>query len=913
MTKHELPKAYDFKSTEPRIYEMWEQGGYFKPHNDPNKPDFDPTVKPFVLTIPPPNVTGELHLGHAMFVSMEDLMVRYHRMKGYSALWVPGSDHAGIATQLMVERHILRTEEVTREEMGREEFLKRTWEWKHKYASQITGQIRRLGASCDWERERFTLDDGLSQAVREAFVRLYEKGLIYRGPRLINWSPGLKTAVSDLEVEYSEEQATLYYFKYMLADDGTGDPSDRPYIPVATIRPETILGDTAVAVHPDDERYKQFIGRKVIVPMLGREIPVIADDYVAMEFGTGALKITPGHDPNDYAIAQRHNLPIISMLDTAAKVNENGGPYQGQDRFEARKNLWADMKAAGLVLKEESYLTTIPRSQRGGEIVEPMISEQWFVKIEPLATAALEAVRDGRIKIVPERFEKVYYNWLDNIKDWCISRQLWWGHRIPVWYCPDGHMTVGREDPTACSTCGSKDIRQDDDVLDTWFSSGLWPFSTLGWPEETPDFKYFYPTSYMETGYDILFFWVARMIMSGLEYTGQVPFHTVYLHGLIRDEHGHKMSKTKGNVIDPLIVMDDLGTDALRFTLLVGSTPGNDMSLSVKKVEANRNFANKLWNAGRFVINAIGTVDSGPQTVDEGTVHGQSSTVYTLADSWIWARLQQLVRDVERLFQNFQYGEAGRQIYEFIWSDFADWYVEIAKQELAEGGSRAVRAADTLARVFDMALRLLHPFTPFVTEEIWGHLRETLLDSPLANIAADWPKALIVARWPEPRDPEGWEDARVADFALIQEIVRSIRNLRAEKNLPPAKKLPATIVGGAKTDLLTEQSKVIASLAGLDYSQLSILSSLDAKPEGAAALVVGAVEIYIPLAGAVDSAGEKSRLEKELKEAGSHIERLEKLLSSDFANKAPAAVIAKEREKLAGYKETAEKIKSQLQ
>jgi valyl-tRNA synthetase len=913
MSKHELPKAYDFKSTEPRIYEMWEKGGYFKPHNDPNKPDFDPTVKPFVISIPPPNVTGELHLGHAMFVSMEDLMVRYHRMKGYSTLWVPGTDHAGIATQLMVERHLLKTEEVTREEIGRDEFLKHTWEWKRKYAGQITGQIRRLGASCDWERERFTLDDGLSRAVREAFVRLYEKGLIYRGPRLINWSPGLKTAVSDLEVEYSEEQATLYYFKYKLAPE-TSEVSETSevYIPVATIRPETILGDTAVAVHPEDERYKQFIGRKVIVPMMGREIPVIADEYVAMDFGTGALKITPGHDPNDYAIAQRHNLPIISMLDQAAKVNENGGKYQGQDRFEARKNLWADMKAAGLVIKEEPYLTTIPRSQRGGEIVEPMISEQWFVTIGPLAKAALEAVRDGRIRIVPERFEKIYYNWLENIKDWCISRQLWWGHRIPVWYCPDGHMTVAREDPTECATCGSKDIHQDDDVLDTWFSSGLWPFSTLGWPEETPDFKYFYPTSYMETGYDILFFWVARMIMSGIEYTGQVPFHTVYLHGLIRDEHGHKMSKTKGNVIDPLIVMDDLGTDALRFTLLVGSTPGNDMSLSVKKVEANRNFANKLWNAGRFVINAINSLTSTP--LPEGEGQGVRAE-YTLVDSWIWARLQQLVRDVERLFQNFQYGEAGRQIYEFVWSDFADWYVEIAKQELAEGGARAARAADTLTRVFDMALRLLHPFTPFVTEEIWGHLREALLDSPLAplaNIAADWPKALIVARFPEPRDPEGWEESKLADFALVQDIIRSIRNLRAEKNLPPAKKLSATLVGGAKTDLLKEQAKVIATLSGLDAAQLSIVESLTSKPEGAAALVVGAVEIYLPLAGAVDSAEERARLEKELKEAESHIQRLENLLSSDFANKAPAPVVAKEREKLAGYKETAEKIKMQL-
>ncbi len=909
MTKHELPKAYDFKSTEPRIYAMWEAGGYFKPWNDPNKKGFDPNIKPFVISIPPPNVTGELHLGHAMFVSMEDLMIRYHRMKGIPTLWVPGSDHAGIATQLMVERDLLAKEEVTREELGREEFIKRTWDWKKKYGSMITNQVRRLGASCDWDRERFTLDDGLSRAVREAFVRLYEKGLIYRGPRLINWSPGLKTAVSDLEVEYSEEEATLYYFKYMLKPSplrpspkiGRGDGGEGEYIPVATIRPETILGDTAVAVHPDDERYKKYIGRKVIVPILGREIPVIADDYVSREFGTGALKITPGHDPNDYAIAQRHNLPIISVLDEAAKINENGGPYQGQDRFEARKNLWADMKKAGLVIKEEKYLTTIPRSQRGGEIVEPMISTQWFVKIEPLAKAALEAVKDGRIKIVPERFEKVYYNWLENIKDWCISRQLWWGHRIPVWYCENNHQTVSRTDPTECSTCHSKNIHQDEDVLDTWFSSGLWPFSTLGWPDETPDYKYFYPTSNMETAYDILFFWVARMIMDGLEFTGQVPFHTVYLHGLVRDEIGRKMSKTYGNVIDPLTVMDEYGTDALRFTLLVNSTPGNDTNIDIKKVEANRNFANKLWNAGRFVISAISNQQSAISTKAEPT----------LADRWIWAKSQQLIRDVERLFQTFQYGEAGRQIYEFFWSDFADWYVEIAKQQMQNAESRT-QTAGILARVIDISLRLLHPFTPFVTEEIWGHLREALKESPLSNLAADWPEALIVARWPEVRQLEGWEESKIADFTLIQEIVRSIRNLRAEESVAPAKRIAATIAAGGKANLLKEQSSTIASLAGLDHSQLSILYSLETKPKDSMALVIGAVEVYIPLAGMVDLADEKARLEKELKETQLQIERLEKLLSSDFANKAPAPVVAKEREKLASYKETAEKIKAQL-
>ena len=911
MSKYELPKTYDFNATESRIYEMWEKGGYFKPHNDPNKPDFDPTVKPFVISIPPPNVTGELHLGHAMFVSMEDLMIRYHRMKGYSALWVPGSDHAGIATQLQVEK-MLRKEGTSREEIGREEFERRTWEWKHKYGGMIQNQIRRLGASCDWDRERFTLDDGLSTAVREAFVQLYEKGLIYRGPRLINWSPGLKTAVSDLEVEYSEEPGTLYYFKYMLADDAVEAGLPHPYIPVATTRPETILGDTAVAVHPEDERYQKYVGKTVIVPMLGREIPVIADDYVSREFGTGALKITPGHDPNDYEIGMRHNLPVLSMLDREAKVTEVGGPYEGMDRFDCRKKLWADMKEAGLVIKEEPYTLTIPRSQRGGEVVEPMISTQWFVKIAPLAEKALAAVKNGDIRILPERFEKVYYNWLENIKDWCISRQLWWGHRIPVWYCADcNEQTVAREDPTECAHCGSKNIEQDPDVLDTWFSSGLWPFSTLGWPEETPDYKYFYPTSYMETGYDILFFWVARMIMDGLEFTGKAPFHNVYLHGLIRDGNGAKMSKTYGNVIDPLQVMDELGTDALRFTLLVGSTPGQDMNLALSKVEANRNFANKVWNAGRFVINAIASLsDDGPQTTDD-TVYGQSSMVdWTLADSWIWAKLQGLIRDVERLFQNFQYGEAGRQIYEFFWSDFADWYVEIAKVQLQEGDVRAHSTAETLARVLDISLRLLHPFTPFVTEELWGHLRRALEDSPLKDLTADWPEVLIVASWPEAREAEGWEAEKITDFSILQDTVRSIRNVRAEKRVKPSEHIGASFVAGDKFSLFQDHIGMVSALSSTDLDQTSVYETMPALPEGLTPLVVGSTDIYLSLPAMAEE--DQARLEKELAEAESQVARLEKLLAGDFAKKAPEAVVAKEREKMAAYQETAEKIRAQL-
>ena len=921
MTEYQLPKAYDFKSTEPRIYEMWEKGGYFKPSNDPNRPDFDPTKKPYVISIPPPNVTGELHLGHVMFVAMEDLMIRYHRMKGIPTLWVPGTDHAGIATQLQVEQDLLRTEEVTREELGREEFIKRVWQWKEKYHSIITAQIRKIGASVDWERERFTLDQGLSTAVREAFVRLFEKGLIYRGPRLINWSPGLKTAVSDLEVEYSEEPGKLYYFKYMLIPKSPGDfksPGDSPaeFIPVATTRPETILADTAVAVHPDDERYKKYIGRTALVPIIGREIPVIADEYVSREFGTGALKITPGHDPNDYEIGQRHKLPVLSMLDREAKVTQVGGPYAGMDRFDCREKLWADMKRAGLVIKEEPYTLNVPRSQRGGEIVEPMISEQWFVKIQPLATPALKAVKDGRIRIIPERFEKVYYNWMENIRDWCISRQLWWGHRIPVWYCDNcGEQTCARTDPTQCAHCGSTSIRQDPDVLDTWFSSGLWPFSTLGWPDETPDYKYFYPTTMMETGYDILFFWVARMIMDGLEFTGKVPFSTVYLHGLVRNEEGAKMSKSKGTGIDPLPVMEEFGTDALRFTLLVGSTPGNDTNLSLKKVEGNRNFANKVWNAGRFVISAINSLQAGKDSKTGSPyweVETRAAEKWTLADSWIWARLQSLIREVERLFQAYQYGEAGRQIYEFFWNDFADWYVEAAKLQLQDEALQA-QTADTLARVLDISLRLLHPITPFVTEELWGHLRWAVAQNAvLSYLAADWPAALIVAPWPEAQALEGWEDEKVADFSLIQEIVRSIRNLRAEKKVSPARRLPATLIAGGQASLFRREADMLALLAGLDASNVSIHESLDKKPADHVALVAGPVEIYIPLAGMVDLAAERQRLEKELADTQGQIDRLEKLLGSDFTRKAPPPVVQKERERLEAFKETAEKLKAQL-
>jgi valyl-tRNA synthetase len=900
MTKFELAKAYDFQATEKRIYEFWEKSGYFQPTNDPNKPDFDPTKKPFVISIPPPNVTGKLHLGHAMFISMEDLMIRHARMKGIPALWVPGSDHAGIATQLQVEK-MLAEQGKTRDDVGREEFERLTWAWKEEYGSHIQFQIRRLGASCDWTRERFTLDQGLSVAVREAFVRLYEKGLIYRGPRLINWSPKLRTAVSDLEVEYSEENGTLYYFQYRLAD-GSGD-----FIPVATTRPETILGDTAVAVHPEDERYKKYIGKSVLVPMLGRAIPVIADDYVDRAFGTGALKITPAHDPHDYEIGINHHLPMINVLNQDATINENGGAYQGLDRFKCRKKLWADMQAAGLVVKEEPYKLTVPRSQRGGEIVEPLISTQWFVKIKPLAEAALKAVEDGQIRIIPDYFTKVYYNWLENIQDWCISRQLWWGHRIPVWYCDDcSEVTVAREDPDRCAHCGSTHIHQDEDVLDTWFSSGLWPFSTLGWPEETPDYSYFYPTTILETGYDILFFWVARMIMDGIEFTGKPPFEIVYLHGLVRDEKGQKMSKTKGNVIDPLTVMDTLGTDALRFTLLVGSTPGKDTNLSIKKVEANRNFANKVWNAGRFVISALEKAPSSPL----------KEPSWTGADEFIHARMRAVVRDVNYLFDNFQYGEAGRQIYDFFWSEFADWYIEVAKLQLEEGGDRAYYTAQTLVRVLEKCLRLLHPFTPFVTEELWQNLKKAVLENGTGiMVDAGWTEALIMAHWPESAIEEEWEKPAIQAFQSgVVEVVKAIRTLRLDNKVAFRDAVEITLVTSALKDRLAKDLPIINALCNV--SKVNIVDSMPQDEQishyPTAALPSSGSTLLFHLNALAQGSEKREQLEKELLNIVNQVERLEKLLGSDFSQKAPAAVVQKEREKLIAFQETAEKLKVQI-
>ncbi len=883
----EMPKTYDPAATEARLYAWWEVRGYFKPSVDPNTQSTEGAPRPFVISMPPPNVTGELHLGHAITASIEDLMIRYHRMRGIPTLWVPGEDHAGIATQNVVEKQLAK-EGKTRQDLGREAFVQRVWEWVRKYRHVIADQHRRLGASCDWSRERFTLDEGLSRAVRTAFVRLYEKGLIYRGTYLVNWCPRCESAISDLEVIHWEEPGHLWTVRYPLVNDtwqgpthpwGSGHWADgaTEFISVATTRPETILGDTAIAIHPDDERYQGLVGRMAILPALGRPIPIIVDPAVDMGFGTGAVKVTPAHDPTDYEMGLRHNLEQIDVMTPTAHMNERAGPYAGQDRFEARANLVADLDREGLLLRVEDYTHALGHCQRCDTIVEPRISTQWFVKIKPLAEPAIRAVQEGAIRIVPERFNKVYYNWMENIRDWCISRQLWWGHRIPVWYCDNcGQQTCALTDPTACAHCGSDRIHQDEDVLDTWFSSALWPFSTLGWPEETPDFKYFYPTSVMETGYDILFFWVARMIMFGLEMTGQAPFHTVYLHGLIRDERGQKMSKSRGNVIDPLVLIDQYGADALRFTLVTGSTPGNDMRLNISRVEANRNFANKLWNAARFVVTNL-TEDSPPSSA----VPRPSS----LPDRWILSRHNRLIAEVTRLIEDYQFGEAGRQIYEFLWGEYADWYIEIAKTRLY-GGDPEARAATQaiLVHVLERTLRLLHPFMPFVTEAIWQALPHE-------------GEALIIAPWPQPgpTDPEA-----EAQMELLMELVRGIRNARAEYNVEPARRIPALFVAGDQTALLQAHRDLLVNLARLDAGQTQITAARADKPHQAVTLVSGPVVCYLPLAGMVDLDAERARLQRELDDLARQVARLESLLANPgFVTKAPAEVVARERAKLA--------------
>jgi valyl-tRNA synthetase len=909
MPNIEMPKAYDPHSVEERLYEWWESRGYFKPRIDPKK-------KPFVISIPPPNVTGELHHGHAMFLTFEDLMIRWRRMMGDPTLWVPGSDHAGIATQNVVEKALER-QGIKRRDLRREEFVKRVWEWKAEYGGIITHQIRRMGSSCDWTRERFTLDEGLSRAVREAFVRLYEKGLIYRGPRLINWCPRCETAISDLEVEHEDTTGKLYYVRYRLEGSAPSTGAQDEFIMVATTRPETILGDTAVAVHPRDKRYKKLVGRMVILPALSRRIPIIADDAVDPEFGTGAVKVTPGHDPTDYDIAQRHNLSIVSVMNKDGTINAEGGPYAGLDRYAAREKLLEDLKRDGLLDHVADHAMSIGRCQRCDTIVEPLISTQWFVKIAPLAKSGVRAVKRGDIKIVPPRFNKIYFNWMDasRIRDWCISRQLWWGHRIPVWYCENGHQTCARTDPTQCAVCGSKNIRQDEDVLDTWFSSGLWPFSTLGWPDETEDLKYFYPTSVLETGYDILFFWVARMIMMGLEFTGQAPFHTVYLHGLMMHKDGSRMSKSNPQPGDnPLDVIADYSADALRFTIITSSAPGNNTKLDLEKVEHARNFGNKIWNIARFIVSSfnVSSFDSAQDKgfkLDDLKLETLKPETFSLADRWILSRLNHLIVSVNQNFARWDFGEGTRQVHDFLWSEFADWYIEASKIPLASRSADDAakqRTRAILVHTLDRALRLLHPTMPFVTEETWQHLMSGSRQSAVGG----QPEALMIAPWP--KVDRKYFDARAEkDFALVMDIVRAIRNARTGFNVEPGKRIPAVISAGRAAALLESQRETIASLARLDPAEFKI-ETRAAKPVQALALVVGKIEIYLPLAGMIDIEKEKARLAGEITKVRADITRAENLLAGEFAKRAPKEVVQKQRDALAANQERAAKLDAQL-
>ena len=856
--------------------------------------------------MPPPNVTGELHLGHALTAAAEDALIRWHRMMGDPTLWLPGSDHAGIATQVVVERHLAK-EGKNRQEIGREAFVARVWEWVRQYGRTIAEQHKRLGASCDWTRERFTLDEGPSRAVRTTFVNLYQKGLIYRGERIINWCPRCSTALSDLEVIHQEVESKLYYIRYPHAQDPTR------YLTVATTRPETLLGDTAVAVNPDDERFVDFVGQNVVLPRLNRPIPVVSDTAVDTEFGTGAVKVTPAHDPNDFDIAQRHNLPLITVIGPQSTMTEAAGPqYTGLTVVECRARILQDLEADGLLDKAEPLTHSVGHCQRCNTVVEPMAGKQWFVKVGPMAEAAASAVTEGRIRIVPDRFTKVYLNWMDNIRDWCISRQLWWGHRIPVWYCDRcEHPTVALDDPITCEGCGSTDIRQDPDVLDTWFSSGLWPHSTLGWPDNTADLRYFYPGAVLETGYDILFFWVARMIMLGIQNMGDIPFHTVYLHGLIQDEHGDKMSKVKGNVLNPLEIIDEHGADALRFALTVGTAPGNDSRLSEAKIRSSRNFTNKLWNASRYVISILdqsrptqnmSSQDPANMSLrgsarNLGLAHAPSSSPslpsesLPIEDRWILSRFQRTVEDVTRALNGFRLGDAQEYVHDFIWNEFCDWYIEIAKIRLRDLPD-SPSPAPVLAHVLDGALRLLHPFMPFITEEIWQSLVQRMPAS------GDRPDSIMIAPYPTPNptaiDPEAEEWA-----GLLMALVRGVRNVRAERKVESNKKVPAVLLDGETL-----------GPGGRSFLETLAQCSVEARagdapqPENSIMVVEKATRIFLPLAGLFDFAGERQRLQSSLEELRKRIGQIESRLENEqFLSKAPADVVEKERTRLSGWQE----------
>ena len=859
--EHNIPKVYDPASVEKKWYEYWEKNGYFHAEVEKGK-------EAFSIVIPPPNITGQLHMGHALDNTLQDILIRWHRMLGHNTLWMPGYDHAGLATQIKVEEVLKKEEGKTRYDLGREEFLKRVWAWKEQYGDHIINQLKCLGVSCDWERKRFTMDEGCSEAVREVFVSLYEKGLIYQGSRITNWCVNCNTALSDIEVEHEDEAGHLWHIRYpVVEEEGT-------YLTIATTRPETMLGDTAVAVNPEDKRYGHLVGKTLRLPLTDRIIPIIADSYVDLEFGTGAVKITPAHDPNDFEMGMRHNLESIVVIGMDGHMTAEAGKYAGQERYECRKNLVRELDEQGFLVKVEDHNHAVGHCQRCRTVVEPLVSKQWFVKMAPLVQAAVDCVEDGRTQFVPERFTKTYTGWMDNIRDWCISRQIWWGHRIPVWYCDDcGEVIASRTDITVCPKCGGK-LRQDEDALDTWFSSALWPFSTMGWPKKTELLEQFYPTSVLVTGYDIIFFWVARMLIMGMEFMKEIPFEKVFIHGLVRDNQGRKMSKSLGNGIDPLEVIEKYGADTLRFMLITGNTPGNDMRFYWERVDATRNFANKIWNASRFVLMNMEEYDQNAKLAP-----------YTLADKWILSRLAHTEKEVTDLLGRFELGEAGRLVYEFIWGEFCDWYIELAKPRLynKENAEERATAQHVICEVLSSSMKLLHPYMPFITEEIWQCMPHE-------------GDSIMVAAWPE-SDEQLFNAEAEAAMNAIMEAIKAIRNMRAEVNVAPGKKVPAILlVADELQQVVADNQSYIKLMASVD--ELSILPAGGDKPENAMAAVTKGIEVYLPLKGLIDVEKETQRLNKELDGMTKEIGRIEgKLNNAGFLAKAPAEVVEKEKTK----------------
>jgi len=866
----ELSKVYDPTSVESKIYDYWINGGYF--HTK-----IDKTKKPYTIVMPPPNITGQLHMGHALDNTLQDILIRFRRMQGYCALWVPGTDHASIATEAKIVE-AMRKEGITKEQIGREEFLKRAWEWKKTYGGRITEQLRRIGSSCDWDRERFTMDEGCSEAVKEVFVRLYEKGFIYRGERIINWCPHCKTSISDAEVEYENQAGHFWHLRYPLSD-GSG------YVELATTRPETMLGDTAIAVNPADERYKDIVGKTVILPLVNREIPIVADDYVEMDFGTGVVKITPAHDPNDFEVGLRHNLSIINTMTDDAHMTEDCGKYAGMDRYEARKAIVKDLEEGGYLVYTEDYEHNVGNCYRCHQTVEPRISKQWFVKMEPLAEPALKAVKEGKTSFIPDRFSKIYYHWMENIKDWCISRQLWWGHRIPAWYCDEcGEIIVSKDEPTSCPHCNSKKLTQDPDTLDTWFSSALWPFSTLGWPEKTEDLDFFYPTNTLVTGYDIIFFWVARMIFSALENMGEVPFDTVFIHGIIRDEQGRKMSKSLGNGIDPIEVIDEYGADALRFMLATGNSPGNDMRFSYDKVKASRNFANKLWNASRFIM----------MNLSDDIKDASLPETLSIEDKWVVTRFNNLAKEVTENLEKFELGVAVSKLYDFIWDIMCDWYIELSKSRLSSGGEDSIRAQKVLMFIMNGSLSLLHPFMPFITEEIWQalpHEGETLM-------LAKYPEYDKKLDFPEEAD----------EFEKVMDVIKAVRNRRSEMNVPPSKKAGVFI----ECDCIDTMKAGVPFIEKLAFaSHVEIASSFDMP--NATQVITDSARVYIPTEDLVDFEKELERLNRELAACQKDYDVINSKLSNEnFVSRAPQNIVEAEKQKLAKIVEKLELVKESI-